>query len=166
MILGSAVDTTVLLSRATNSTRSSPPSASSVCRWFIGTAAAGGCAVVAAVDLVAAHGFDGVTVEAIADATMVSRRTFSNYFAGKEEALLRGDRERVRRLLELVHARPDGEAPWDALVRAAGQLVGENGAPDPDWLDHHAGEPLPAVVHRALVYAAPAGAVVPVGRGE
>ena len=87
----------------------------------------------AALDLVAERGFDGVTVEAIADAAMVSRRTFSNYFSGKEEALLHGDRERVRRLLELVHDRPAGEGPWEALVHAAGELVAGNDTADPDW---------------------------------
>lgn len=37
MILGSAVETTVLLNIATKSTSSRPLSASSVCRWVIGS---------------------------------------------------------------------------------------------------------------------------------
>ena len=42
----------------------------------------------AAVRLAIAHGPDRITVEAVADEAGVSRRTFSNYFANKEEALL------------------------------------------------------------------------------
>jgi AcrR family transcriptional regulator len=88
----------------------------------------------AAVELVAEHGFDQVTVEAIADAAMVSRRTFSNYFSGKEEALLHGDRERMRRLVAHVHERPADEGPWPALLGAIEELVADNDDVDPDWL--------------------------------
>jgi AcrR family transcriptional regulator len=41
-----------------------------------------------AVRLAVERGVDNVTIEAIADAAEASRRTFSNYFAGKEQALL------------------------------------------------------------------------------
>src|SRR3954468_11132152 len=60
----------------------------------------------AAVRLAIAHGPDRVTVEAIADEAGVSRRTFSNYFANKEEALLYGDHQRIRAMVEMVRARP------------------------------------------------------------
>ena len=73
----------------------------------------------AAVRLAAEHGFDRLTVEAIADAAGVSRRTFSNYFSGKEEALFHGDAERLRRLLELLAEQPADELPWTALAYAA-----------------------------------------------
>jgi AcrR family transcriptional regulator len=80
----------------------------------------------AALRLVAERGIDQVTVEAIADAAMVSRRTFSNYFSSKEEALFHGHRAWVRRLLELVHARPASEGPWEALRRATDRLSAES----------------------------------------
>ncbi|RXZ88360.1 TetR/AcrR family transcriptional regulator [Agromyces atrinae] len=42
----------------------------------------------AAISLVLEHGYDNVTVDMIADAAGVSQRTFFNYFATKEAALL------------------------------------------------------------------------------
>jgi AcrR family transcriptional regulator len=84
----------------------------------------------AAVRLAARDGFDHVTVEAIADAATVSRRTFSNYFSSKEEAFVHGDLERIRHLLDLVHGRPAGEPPWTALLRAVEEFTA--GSPDVD----------------------------------
>jgi AcrR family transcriptional regulator len=88
----------------------------------------------AAVRLAIEQGADRVTVEAIADATSVSRRTFSNYFANKEEALLYGDHQRMRLLLDLVHARPPDESPWTALTRGAEDLYRRLGDLDPQWI--------------------------------
>jgi AcrR family transcriptional regulator len=86
----------------------------------------------AAVRLAVERGLERLTVEAIADAADVSRRTFSNYFGSKEEALLYSDQLRVQRLLELVRARPHLESPWAALSAAALELVSEDGA-DARW---------------------------------
>jgi AcrR family transcriptional regulator len=88
----------------------------------------------AALRLAVEHGLDRVTVEAIADAADVSRRTFSNYFSNKEEALLHADLVRIRRFLEVVHVRPPDERPWTALSRAAEQLTAESNDLDPLWL--------------------------------
>lgn len=77
----------------------------------------------AALRLAMADGFDRLTVEAIADAATVSRRTFSNYFASKEEALLYGERARVRQVLETTRARPRTEAAWTALAGAAREML-------------------------------------------
>lgn len=87
----------------------------------------------AAVRLAAEHGVENVTVEAIADAANVSRRTFSNYFNGKEQALLHTDYVRLTRLVELVRDRPSGEAAWTALSRAIEASVAENADEDPEW---------------------------------
>jgi len=87
----------------------------------------------AAVRLAVEHGLDRLTVEAIADAADVSRRTFSNYFPNKEEALLWSDRVRIARLLELVGRRPADEPPWQAMSAAAVDLV-EGDTHDPRWI--------------------------------
>jgi AcrR family transcriptional regulator len=110
----------------------------------------------AALRLVAERGIDQVTVEEIADAAMVSRRTFSNYFSNKEEALFHGHRVWVQRLVELVHARPAAEGPWDALRRATERLSAESADMDLQTiaarrlLRNHPS----LVVHQNAVYAA------------
>ena len=89
----------------------------------------------AAVQLAVEQGFDRVTVEAIADRAGVSRRTFSNYFASKEEALFHGDADRLGSMLDLVRAEPAETAPWAVLTRVAARLIGEWGDdPDPHEL--------------------------------
>ncbi|MDG6104093.1 TetR family transcriptional regulator [Dactylosporangium aurantiacum] len=88
----------------------------------------------AAVRLAIEHGLERVTVEAIADAAEVSRRTFSNYFASKEEALLHGDLARMRQLLDVVRSRPASEAPWPVLTAAAVEVFQELGTRDPRWI--------------------------------
>jgi len=88
----------------------------------------------AVTELAAAKGLDAVTVDAIADHANVSRRTFSNYFASKEEALLYGDRLRFEELLLAVRERPTEETPWQALTRSARVLIGDLATMDPVWL--------------------------------
>jgi AcrR family transcriptional regulator len=88
----------------------------------------------AAMRLAVARGLDAVTVEAIADEADVSRRTFSNYFANKEDALLHGDRARMRRILAELRERPAGEPPWQALRHSAAALFREHDRLDPQWV--------------------------------
>ncbi|GAA1138864.1 TetR/AcrR family transcriptional regulator [Streptomyces javensis] len=85
----------------------------------------------AAVLLAAEHGVETLTVEAIADAATVSRRTFSNYFASKEQALLHHDRARTVRLVELIRTRPARESLMKAVIGAAEQHSTEFAA-DPE----------------------------------
>lgn len=87
----------------------------------------------AAMRLAVEHGLDEVTVEAIADAAGVSRRTFSNYFAGKEDALLYGDEQRMNAVLETFASRPPGESSWTALRASLDALHAETGDLDPQW---------------------------------
>ncbi|GAA4238182.1 TetR family transcriptional regulator [Actinomadura meridiana] len=85
----------------------------------------------AAMRLTAEHGLDDVTVDAIADAADVSRRTFSNYFGGKEEALLYGAERWMRSLLDAFTSRPADEPSWAALRAALGTLPEPCG--EPQW---------------------------------
>jgi AcrR family transcriptional regulator len=87
----------------------------------------------AALRLALESGPDRITVDAIADEAGVSRRTFSNYFANKEEALFHGDLQRMRALAELFRARPADEPPWEALTAAAEQHYAGLGDLDPEW---------------------------------
>ncbi len=107
----------------------------------------------AAMRLAVERGLDNVTVEAIADAAGVSRRTFSNYFAGKEDALLYGDERRMNRLLEAFAARPPGEPSWTALHRAAHGVYEEIGEPDPQWVaQSRLARKHPSVLERQLTH--------------
>lgn len=88
----------------------------------------------AALRLAMEHGLDGVTVEDIAGEVGVSRRTFSNYFANKEDAILYADRERTRLLMSLVEGRPADEEPWPALRAASRELYQSQVTPDREWV--------------------------------
>ena len=85
--------------------------------------------------LAMAHGLDSVTVEAVADEANVSRRTFSNYFANKEDALLYGDKVRIQKLLDELRARPRTELPWQALRHSAAIRYRDLDKFDPKWME-------------------------------
>ncbi|MCX4880527.1 MULTISPECIES: TetR family transcriptional regulator [unclassified Streptomyces] len=72
----------------------------------------------AAVELFTSRGYEGTTVDDIAEAVDVSQRTFFRYFAGKEEAALALQELVAARFVEAVRARPAHEAPLEALRRA------------------------------------------------
>ncbi len=88
----------------------------------------------AALRLAMERGLDGVTVEDIADEAGVSRRTFSNYFTSKEDAVLDAERRRTRALIALVEARPGAEGPWQALRAATAELYRAWPVPDVEWM--------------------------------
>ncbi|MCH5677090.1 TetR/AcrR family transcriptional regulator [Streptomyces gilvus] len=69
----------------------------------------------AAAELFTTRGYEGTTVDDIAEAVDVSQRTFFRYFAGKEEAALALQGLVVTRFVQAVRERPAGEAPMEAL---------------------------------------------------
>ena len=80
---------------------------------------------VAALRLVAERGVDGVSVDDIAERADVSQRTFFNYYATKDDAILGFDPSSGTNLAAALLARPPGESAAQAvrailLDRAAG----------------------------------------------
>jgi AcrR family transcriptional regulator len=69
-------------------------------------------------DLFAAKGYEATTVEAIARAARVSRRTFFRYYASKEDVLIETSDQLAERLLAALAARPRSEPPLAAIRRA------------------------------------------------
>ncbi|MFD7920021.1 TetR/AcrR family transcriptional regulator [Streptomyces sp. NPDC059740] len=83
----------------------------------------------AAVDLLLERGPAATTVEAIAERADVTRRTFSRYFTGKEDAALdfvRSDSERINALLR---SRPAEEPPLPAYRAAVRAWLADPHAP-------------------------------------
>jgi len=76
-------------------------------------------------------GFDGVTVDDIASAAGISRRSFFRYFATKEDIVVSGHAAFGDKIIELVKARPQGEDVWVSLRRGYDVLV-DNVDRDPE----------------------------------
>jgi AcrR family transcriptional regulator len=77
-----------------------------------------------ALRLFAENGFEATTVDQIAAAAGISRRSFFHYFGSKEDVVL-GDLEALgMRVREALEARPDAETAWEALREAFKSLQG------------------------------------------
>src|SRR5699024_11120770 len=72
----------------------------------------------AALDLAIENGLEHLTVEAIAQATGISPRTFFNYFASKEDALVTQADQAAAQVREQLQQRPAAEPPMLALRNA------------------------------------------------
>lgn len=72
----------------------------------------------AALDLALDNGLESLTVEAIAHKAGVSARTFFNYFASKEDALVTEAAEGAAQVRTLLLDRPVDESPMRALHSA------------------------------------------------
>lgn len=71
-----------------------------------------------AIDLFERHGFQEVSVDQVAEAAGVSRRTFFNYFATKADVLFDPDPTQAERLRGLLEDQGPGVDPWTALTEA------------------------------------------------
>lgn len=72
----------------------------------------------AGMELFLEQGFEETTIDQIAEAAGISRRSFFRYFATKEDVVLGDLIDRGHRVRSALIARPPEEAPW-AAVRAA-----------------------------------------------
>ncbi|MGW0181816.1 TetR/AcrR family transcriptional regulator [Nocardia sp. NPDC003345] len=80
----------------------------------------------AALELVFERGLDNVTREDIAAHAGVSPRTFTNYFAGKYEALVYRQTERMLRAAALLRQRPAAEPLWTAVTETLHSVFAED----------------------------------------
>ncbi|WP_211697194.1 TetR/AcrR family transcriptional regulator [Mycobacterium spongiae] len=83
-----------------------------------------------AIDLFVANGYEATTMDEIADAAGVSRRTVYRYFPLKEDVLFEGPRRWLEVFSSTVATRRCDESLFDA-VRRAGIAVAEHLAQDP-----------------------------------
>ncbi|GAA2417517.1 helix-turn-helix domain-containing protein [Streptomyces coeruleofuscus] len=77
-----------------------------------------------ALELFATKGYDDTTLEEIAAAAGVSKRTLFNYFRNKEDLALNGLSEQGELIAARLAERPADEDPWTSL-RAAFQVLEE-----------------------------------------
>ncbi|MFJ7238804.1 TetR/AcrR family transcriptional regulator [Streptomyces olivaceus] len=77
----------------------------------------------AAMSLFLAQGFEATTIEEIASAAGISRRSYFRYFATKDEALAEALASVGQEIARTLAERPEEEAPWDALRLAFAPLV-------------------------------------------
>ena len=78
----------------------------------------------AALALFSERGFDAVTIDDIAAAADVSRRTFFRYYASKEDVILSDHPKRLDELEAALSRRPADEPPLTALRHAIMSLAG------------------------------------------
>ncbi|MFT4083889.1 MAG: TetR family transcriptional regulator [Nocardioides sp.] len=74
-------------------------------------------------ELFASQGFEATTVDQIAEAAGMSRRTFFRYFSGKDELVSERLVESGGRVAAALAARPASETPWQALRAAFDAVV-------------------------------------------
>src|SRR5437764_6562794 len=89
----------------------------------------------AALRLALEHGPENVRVDDIAEAAGVSPRTYNNYFASREQAIVAAiAAERALRVGAALRARPADEPLADAVVTAVLEQYGADGEPAGDAL--------------------------------
>ncbi|GAA4912436.1 TetR family transcriptional regulator [Stackebrandtia albiflava] len=74
-----------------------------------------------AMDLFTRHGYEATTVDDIAAAAGISKRSFFRYFPQKEDVVLADVELLGDEVVRGVAARPVDEAPWDSLAAVLGE---------------------------------------------
>lgn len=85
----------------------------------------------AALALFDEKGFDVVTVDEIAAAAGISRRSFFRYFPTKEDVVVAGHAKFGTKIADAVRARPEGEDVWSSLRRGY-DVLADNTDRDPE----------------------------------
>lgn len=83
-----------------------------------------------ALELFDRRGFDEVTVDDIAAAAGISRRTFFRYFDSKEDAVLPYEDERLDQLREMLAARPASEPILASIRHATVAIIAATAGPE------------------------------------
>jgi AcrR family transcriptional regulator len=91
---------------------------------------------LAAFDLATRHGLSGVRVPDIAAAAGVATRTFNNYFANKEEAIVWPAARHAIGVADQFRARPTAEPLGESLITAVANPYGPAAGQElpPNWL--------------------------------
>src|SRR5947199_10224343 len=76
-----------------------------------------------AVDLFVEKGYDETTIDDLAAAAGMSKRTFFRYFASKEELVMGKYEFLGQQLAETLPARPAAEPPWVPLRQTSGRAA-------------------------------------------
>jgi len=71
-----------------------------------------------ALKLFAAHGYEAITLDAIAEASGISRRTFFYYFKSKEEILAAWQKDLPEAFRTAILTQPTDQSPFDAVCNA------------------------------------------------
>ena len=87
-----------------------------------------------AVKLFLERGFDNVTIDDIAAAAGISKRTFFRYFETKEDAVLPYEDTRLNAFRQLLAQREPGQSILACVQQAAITLVSEPEVPDCSWM--------------------------------
>lgn len=85
----------------------------------------------AALSLLLSQGFEATTIEEIARAAGISRRSYFRYFASKDEAFAKALASIGQTIAETLIGRPTDEPPWVALRRSFDPLL-EQADADPN----------------------------------
>ncbi len=87
--------------------------------------------VDAAMNLFLSQGFEATTIEEIAQAAGISRRSYFRYFASKDEAFAGALASIGQAIAKALAGRPADEPPWVALRRSFDPLI-EQASTDPN----------------------------------
>lgn len=83
-----------------------------------------------AMALFARHGYEATTIDAIAAAAGISRRTFFHYFKTKDDILLSQQAGVGEQLIAALAAEPNGPTPWQTLASAMRRIAASYPAED------------------------------------